>query len=62
MSYSADPKIVISNVVAATLNILTVAARTRSVKGVVLTSSVTAACTAMPGGKGDGGMIVDVGR
>ncbi|RAK96752.1 NAD(P)-binding protein [Aspergillus ibericus CBS 121593] len=47
MSYRPDPNIVISGVVAQTMNVLSIAERTSSIKRVVLCSSVTAAFPAI---------------
>ncbi|KAE8165705.1 NAD(P)-binding protein [Aspergillus tamarii] len=49
MSWSADPQSLIPEVVTATLNVLSAAARVRSIKRVVLTSSVVTARSRCPG-------------
>lgn len=49
MSWSADPQSLIPEVVTATLNVLSAAARVRSIQRVVLTSSVVTARSRCPG-------------
>jgi nucleoside-diphosphate-sugar epimerase len=58
MSFSSDPNAVIPWVVNATLNVLAAAAKTPSVKSVVLLSSSSAAYMTFPGG---GPLVVDKG-